>query len=168
MSLTFMKHRSSKYDFINLLRPYMWSCLFIFSLSASQANAFTCSIFEGTSKDIPSFTNEIAELKNMDKRGRQIKVIVPREGPVQEFDLDAYLEGAEDRKQIQTMLDRIAGGSTIYIDLYPIEARYEIRMGRLTSNLNRVIDPTVYANFAYNLERNEVYDLQSKLAVFCN
>ena len=104
----------------------------------------------------------------MDKRGRHIKVIVPLEGPVQEFDLDAYLQGAKNRQDIQRMLDRIAGGSIIYIDLYPIEERYEIRMGRLTANLKRVIEPTVYSNFAYNLERNEVYDLQSKLAVFCN
>lgn len=163
-----MKHGSSKYYFIRLLRAFIWPCFFIFSLISSQASAFTCSIFEGASKDIPSFKNEIAELKNMDKRGRHIKVIVPLEGPVQEFDLDAYLQGAENRKDIQRMLDRIAGGSIIYIDLYPIEERYEIRMGRLTANLKRVIEPTVYSNFAYNLERNEVYDLQSKLAVFCN
>ncbi len=132
------------------------------------AYAFQCSIFEGDSSEIPSFKTEIAELKNLDKKGRHIKVIVPETGPVQEFDLELYIQGLTSTAEIKNRLSKVAGGTVVYIDLYPVEKRYEIRMGRLTTNLSRVIAPTVYANFAYNKEHNEVYDLQGKIAVFCN
>ena len=146
----------------------MLSVMIIISVHTNVAYAFNCSIFEGSSKQIRSFKTEIAELKNMDKRGRHIKVIVPLQGPVQEFDLDEYVKQAKNANQVKEKLARISGGSVVYIDLFPIEKRYEIRMGRLTTNLKQVIEPTVYANFSYNKQHNEVYDLQSKIAVFCN
>ncbi len=136
--------------------------------AAFPAYAFQCSIFEGESSEIPSFKTEIAELKNLDKKGRHIKVIVPKSGPVQEFDLSLYIKGLTKTAEIKNRLSKVAGSTVVYIDLYPVEKRYEIRMGRLTTNLSRVIAPTVYANFAYNKEHNEVYDLQGKVAVFCN
>jgi len=134
----------------------------------SNANAFQCSIFEGENATIPSFKTEIAELKNMHKSGRHIKVIVPKRGPVQEFNLDEYVKGAKTDSEVKAKLSKVAGSSLIYIDLYPIEKRYEIRIGLLTTDLNQVIKPTVYANFSYNNQHNEVYDLQNKIAVFCN
>lgn len=133
-----------------------------------QANAFHCSIFEGSGINIPSFKTEIAVLKNMDIKGRHIKVIVPKQGPVQEFDIKEYVKNTESISVVKKKLSKIEGGTVVYIDLYPNEKRYEIRMGRLTTDLQQVIAPTVYANFAYNKQHNEVYDLQSKLAVFCN
>lgn len=142
-------------------------CITLASL-ASPAFAFQCSIFEGTSSEIPSFKTEIAELKNLDKKGRHIKVLVPKTGPVQEFDLALYIQGLTRTSEIKNKLAKVAGGTVVYIDLYPVEKRYEIRMGRLTTNLSQVIAPTVYANYAYNKQHNEVYDLQGRIAVFCN
>lgn len=159
----------NRHAFVNRFRvSFILSMLILTIFNANLAYAFNCSIFEGSSKQIRSFKTEIAELKNMDKRGRHIKVIVPRQGPVQEFNLDEYVKQAKNAKQVKEKLARISGGSVVYIDLFPVEKRYEIRMGRLTTNLKQVIEPTVYANFSYNTQHNEVYDLQSKIAVFCN
>ncbi|OUS27806.1 hypothetical protein A9R01_14080 ['Osedax' symbiont bacterium Rs2_46_30_T18] len=134
----------------------------------ASAYAFRCSIFEGGNASIPSFKVEIAELKNMHKSGRHVKLLIPRQGPVQEFNLDKFLRGATTDTQVLDKLKLVAGATVVYIDLYPVEKRYEIRMGQLSKNLAQVITPTVYANFAYNEQHNEVYDLQSNLAVFCN
>ncbi|MEH6446168.1 MAG: hypothetical protein V7784_19915 [Oceanospirillaceae bacterium] len=139
-----------------------------FAIIPLQASAFHCSIFEGSSSNIPSFITEIAALKNMDNNGRHIKVIVPKQGPVQEFDIGEYVKNTESISVVKKKLSKIEGGTVVYIDLYPNEKRYEIRMGRLTTDLQQVIAPTVYANFAYNKQHNEVYDLQSRIAVFCN
>ena len=139
-----------------------------FSVLSHSAYAFRCSIFEGENASIPSFKVEIAELKNMQKSGRHVKLLVPRKGPVQEFDLDVFLRGANTDAEVLKKLKLVAGATVVYIDLYPVEERYEIRMGKLSQNLAQVITPTVYANFTYNEQHNEVYDLQSNLAVFCN
>ena len=146
------------------------SILMLLGLSAlpATAYAFRCSIFEGKDASIPSFKVEIAELKNMQKSGRHVKLLVPRQGSVQEFDLDKFLNGATTDAQVLEKLKLVAGATVIYIDLYPLEERYEIRMGKLSTNLSQVIAPTVYANFTYNQQHNEVYDMQSNLAVFCN
>lgn len=149
----------------SLLKRAILGC---FALAPLSANAFQCSIFEGATSNIPSFRTEIAELKNMDQQGRHIKVIVPLQGPVQEFDLDEYIRGLNSDRSVKKKLALVEGATVVYIDLYPVEKRYEVRMGRLTTNLNNVILPTVYANFAYNKQHNEVYDLQGKIAVFCN
>ena len=140
-------------------------CLMSFSLSAS---AFSCSIFEGATHDIPSFKTEIAELQNMENSGRHIKVLVPVRGPVQEFNLAQYIHDGLTQSEISKKLQLVKGGTVVYIDLFPIEKRYEIRIGLLTTNLDQVIKPSVYANFSYNSQHNEVYDLQNKIAVFCN
>ncbi|EPJ55417.1 MAG: hypothetical protein OFPI_03950 [Osedax symbiont Rs2] len=139
-----------------------------FSVFPATAYAFRCSIFEGENANIPSFKVEIAELKNMHKSGRHVKLLIPRQGPVQEFDLDRFLKGSKTDAQVLEKLKLVAGATVGFIDLYPVEERYEIRMGKLSKNLAQVITPTVYANFAYNEQHNEVYDLQSNLAVFCN
>jgi len=141
---------------------------FALLLVSAPASAFHCSLFEGATTAIPSFKTEIAELKNMDQRGRHIKVLVPRQGPVQEFNLSDYIASVSGNAEVKKKLAQVAGGTVVYIDLFPVEKRYEIRMGLLTTNLEQVIKPTVYANFAYNTQHNEVYDLQSKIAVFCN
>lgn len=157
-----------QYQDFNISR-FTFSAILILLLGVSaQVSAFECSIFEGKTNDIPSFTSEIAQLKNMQKSGRHVKVLVPVQGPVQEFDLDQYLSNQDSSSDIKQKLARVAGGTVVYIDLFPIEKRYEIRMGLLTTNLEQVIKPTVYANFDYNTKHNEVYDLQSKVAVFCN
>jgi len=148
------------------------SCKFFLAVvlvvGSAQARAFNCSIFEGESSEIPSFKTEIAELKNMSKRGRHIKVLVPRQGPVQEFNLSEYVENVASNSEVKKKLALVEGGTVVYIDLFPVEKRYEVRIGQLTTNLKQVIKPTVYANFEYNTQHNEVYDLQSKIAVFCN
>ncbi len=140
----------------------------VLAIISSSASAFYCSIFEGKDSNIPSFKTEIAEMKNMEKNGRHIKVLVPRQGPVQEFNLAEYVEGSSSNTELKQKLKRVAGGTVVYIDLFPIEKRYEIRIGRLTENFEQVISPTVYANFSYNNQHNEVYDLQSNVAVYCN
>lgn len=154
---------------LNIARFTCSALLAIAMLGASvQASAFECSIFEGKTNEIPSFTTEIAELKNMEESGRHVKVLVPVQGPVQEFDLAIYVTSGDTKAEVKQKLERVAGGTVVYIDLFPIEKRYEIRMGILTTNPAQVIKPTVYANFHYNNQHNEIYDLQSKIAVFCN
>lgn len=135
---------------------------------SNVALAFKCSIFEGRQGEIPSFTSEIAELNNLDKNGQHLKLLIPKQGAVVDFDLDEYLKEAKNKSEILSLLRKVQGASIVYIDLFSAEKRYEVRMGVLTDNLNKVIKQTVYANFSYNLEHNEVYDLQNDLAVFCN
>ncbi|MGB1238913.1 MAG: hypothetical protein ACPG4U_11930 [Pseudomonadales bacterium] len=152
-----------------LKRHFLKVCaLCVIGFFPALAQAFQCSLYEGQRGNIPTFVSEIAELKNLDKNGRHIKLLIPAKGAVEEFDLEQYVSRAKTRREVVELLKEVEGSVIVYIDLFEAQKRYEVRIGTLTTNVQQVIEQTVYANFAYNLQHNEVYDLQNNIAVFCN